>query len=71
MGLRKTSVEIDEILLHAVQETLSTDTIKATIDAAFREILRARARQEEIAALTTLHGMDLADPVVMAGAWRA
>ena len=71
MPMRKTSVEIDESLLEAVQTALSTGTIKETIDAAFREILRAQARREEITALATMRGLDLADPDVMAGAWRS
>jgi Arc/MetJ family transcription regulator len=69
--VRKTSVEINEELLTAVQRVLSTTTIKDTIEEAFREILRAEARREEVAALATLGALDLADPAVMTGAWRA
>ena len=71
MSTRKTSVEINEGLLAAVQKVLATTTIKETIEEAFREILRAEARREEIEALRTMQGMDLADPEVMAGAWRS
>jgi len=71
MSVRKTSVGIDEELLTAVQRVLSTGTIKDTIEEAFREVLRAEARREEVAALTTMRGMDLADPAVMSGAWRS
>jgi len=71
MGLRKTSVEINEELLAAVQRVLSTATIKDTIEESFREILKAEARREEVVALAEMHGMDLADPDVMAGAWRS
>jgi Arc/MetJ family transcription regulator len=71
MSVRKTSVGIDEELLTAVQRVLSTATIKDTIEEAFREVLRAEARREEVAALTTMRGMDLADPSVMSGAWRS
>jgi len=70
MPSRKTSVEINEELLAAVQKALSTATIKDTIEEAFREVLRAQARREEVEALSTMRGMDLADPEVMAGAWR-
>jgi Arc/MetJ family transcription regulator len=70
MSLRKTSVEINEELLAAVQRVLSTPTLKETIDAAFREILRYAARREEVEALSTMDGMDLSNPDVMAGAWR-
>jgi Arc/MetJ family transcription regulator len=68
--VRKTSVEINEELLAAVQRVLSTATIKDTIEEAFREILRAEARREEVEALATLGGLDLSYPAIMAGAWR-
>lgn len=71
MSARKTSVEIDEELLAAAQKILSTATIKDTIEEAFREVLRAEARREEVEALSTMRGMDLADQDVMSGAWRA
>ena len=70
MSTRKTSVEINENLLSAVQRVLATTTIKDTIEEAFREVLRAEARREEVEALATMDGLDLADPEVMAGAWR-
>lgn len=69
MSTRKTSVEINEDLLSAVQRVLATKTIKDTIEEAFREILRVQARREEIEALRTMQGLDLTDPEVMAGAW--
>jgi Arc/MetJ family transcription regulator len=68
--MRKTSVVIDERLLAAVQDALETRTVKDTIEQAFLEVLRARARKDEVEALSTLRGMDLADPDVMAKAWR-
>jgi len=71
MGVRKTSVEINEELLSAAQQALSTTTIKDTIEEALREVLRAKARRAEVTALSTMQGMDLADPVVMSGAWRS
>jgi Arc/MetJ family transcription regulator len=70
MSLRKASIEIDEELLAAVQRVLSTATLEETIDAAFREILRAAARREEVEALSTMRGMDLMEPGVMSGTWR-
>lgn len=71
MSFRKTSVEIDESLLDEVRAILATSTVKETIDGAFREVVRQRARREEIEALSSMRGMDLADPGVMAGAWRS
>ncbi|MFQ5737515.1 MAG: hypothetical protein ACE5JX_00745 [Acidobacteriota bacterium] len=70
MATRKTSVAIDEGLLSSVQEVLSTKTIKDTIEQAFLEVLRVRARREEIQALAKMDGMELTADDVMAGAWR-
>jgi Arc/MetJ family transcription regulator len=70
MSVRKTSVEINEDLLTAVQRVLSTATLKETIEQAFREVLRAEARREEVEALSTMRGMDLSDAKIMSGAWR-
>jgi Arc/MetJ family transcription regulator len=70
MSTRKTSVEINEELLTAVQRVLSTATLKDTIEQAFQEVLKAEARRQEVEALATMRGMDLADEEVMAGAWR-
>jgi Arc/MetJ family transcription regulator len=71
MSVRKTSVEINEELVTAVQRVLSTATLKDTIEEAFREVLRAEARREEVEALSTMSGMDLADQDVMSRAWRS
>jgi Arc/MetJ family transcription regulator len=71
MSIRKTSVEINEELLTAVQQVLSTATLKETIEQAFREVLRAEARREEVEALSSMRGMDLPDRDVMSGAWRS
>lgn len=71
MSVRKTSVEINEDLLSAVQRVLSTATLKETIEQAFREVLRAEARREEVEALSTMRGMDLSDEKVMSRAWRS
>lgn len=70
MSLRKTSVEIDEELMAEAQRILSTETIKDTIHEAFMALVREEARKADIQALRQLEGMDLADPEIMAGAWR-
>lgn len=70
MSTRKTSVVVDEKLLKEVQEVLETRTLRETIERAFLEILRARARREEIEALTSMEELDLDDAEVMRGAWR-
>lgn len=70
MSERKTSVVIDEDLLQSAKEILSTSTVRETIDAALREVLRVEARREEVEALSHMDGMDLDDADVMADAWR-
>lgn len=70
MAARKTSVEIDEQLFQDVRNVLGTSTLKETVERAFLSVLREQARREEVDALTTMRGMDLDDPQVMAGAWR-
>lgn len=60
MATRKTSVEIDEELLAATREVLSTRA----------EVLRSEARREEVRALSVMEGMDLAIVEVMAQAWH-
>jgi Arc/MetJ family transcription regulator len=71
MGTRKTSVEINEELLAAVQRILGTTTVKDTIEEAFREVVKEEARRQEVEALTRMEGLDLADPEVMSGVWRS
>jgi Arc/MetJ family transcription regulator len=71
VSTRKTSVEIDVELLRAVQEILETSTLRETVEQAFLEVLKAEARRQEIEELTSMAMLDLADPEVMAGAWRS
>jgi Arc/MetJ family transcription regulator len=71
MGIRKTTLEIDEELFGEVQRILGTSTLKETVEQAFMEVLRERARREEVEALSTMRGMELDDPAVMAKAWRS
>lgn len=70
MSSRKTSIEIDQELLAEVREVLGTTTLRETVEQAFLEVLRERARRDEVQALSTMRGMDLDDPDVMARAWR-
>jgi Arc/MetJ family transcription regulator len=71
MSTRKTTIEINEELLKRVRAALGTTTLKETVDEAFREVLRERARREEVEALSAMRGMDLDDDDIMAGAWKA
>ena len=70
MGTRKTSVEIDEEIFDAARRILETATVKATIEAALREVARVEARRQEVEALSRMSGLDLANPEIMARAWR-
>jgi Arc/MetJ family transcription regulator len=49
--MSKTSVEIDQDILCEAAEILGTDTLRATIDAALREVVHAKRRLEVIAVL--------------------
>lgn len=69
--MKKTSVAIDASLLEQVQDLLGTRSIRDTIDTALREIVRNEARRQEIAALSEMDGLDLANEEIMAGAWRS
>ncbi len=71
MATRKTSVEIDEELLERAKRILATSTVKDTIDHALREVVRSEARRQEVEALTSMNGLDLALPEVMAESWRS
>lgn len=68
--MKKTSVVIDDSLLEQVQDLLGTRSIRDTIDTALREIVRNEARRQEVAALSEMDGLDLANEEIMAGAWR-
>lgn len=69
--MKKTSVVIDDCLLEQVQDLLGTRSIRDTIDAALREIVRSEARRQEITALSEMDGLDLANEEIMARAWRS
>ena len=69
--MSKTSVDIDDDLLEQARGLLGTSSIKETIHCALREIVRAEARRQEVAALVSMDGLDLADEKIMKHAWRS
>ena len=69
--MSKTSVDIDDDLLEQARDLLGTSSIKETIHRALREIVRAEARRQEVAALVAMDGLDLADEEIMKNAWRS
>lgn len=67
----KTSVDIDKDLLEQARNLLGTSLIRETIHCALREVARAEARRQEVAALAAVNGFDLADRGVMKNPWRS
>lgn len=49
---------------------LATTTVRETVEEAFREVVRQKARREEVKALASMSGTDLDKPEIMARAWR-
>ena len=69
--MKKICVTIDDRLLEQVQNLLGTTSIGDIIDRALREVARTEARRQEIAALSEMDGLELANEGVMDGAWRS
>jgi hypothetical protein len=66
----KTTIVLDQKKLSRVRRVLGTTGIKETVDRAFDEILAIELRKRAVARLIKLDGIDLANPAVMARAWR-
>lgn len=57
--MAKTSVEVDQDILREAADILGTRTLRATIDAALREVVHARRRLELIAMFSQEGRFDL------------
>lgn len=68
--MSKTLVDVDEYLLSRSQEILGTTTKKETVNGALRELVRRAAAEDFLAVARTGGLRDVADPDVMAQAWR-
>ncbi len=68
--MAKTSIEIDDKKLDSAREILGTTTKRETVDAALDEVVKRELRLQLVERLTTMEGLDLDDPEIMAGAWR-
>ena len=68
--MRKTTLTIDDEKIAQAREILGTSGITDTIDAALRETIRRAAAERLIERMSTMDGLDLGDPEVMADAWR-
>ena len=67
--MSKTSVDIDDDPLERARGLLGTSSIKETVHCALREVVRAEARRQEVAALAAMDGLGLADGEIMKNAW--
>ncbi len=56
--MKKTTLEYDEALFDEARKELGTKGLKATVDAAFREVIRERATRDLIHRLQTGEGFD-------------
>jgi Arc/MetJ family transcription regulator len=56
---RRTTIELDEVLLADAQEALGTKGVKRTIEAALTEVVRASLRRRLAARLRSGPGVEL------------
>ena len=68
--MARTVIDIDEDLLGRAAELFQTRTKRDTVNAALRDAVARRARMAELDRLARGELPDLADPDVMAQAWR-
>jgi Arc/MetJ family transcription regulator len=65
-----TQIELDQQLLAKAAEVLGTKTKKDTVNEALRRVVQDEIRRRHIAELASGALPDLADPEIMAAAWR-
>jgi Arc/MetJ family transcription regulator len=68
-SFRKTSFELDFVLVEEARRILGTRTLTETVDAALDEVVKREGRKKLVEILRS-GVLDLNDPEVMAGAWR-
>ena len=68
--MSKRLVDIDEDLLRDATAILGATTMKMAVNRALEEVVISDRRRRHAARLRTMRGLDLDDPIVMAGAWR-
>ncbi len=66
----KTVIDLDEELLAAAKLLLGTTTKKDTVNAALAQVVAIQGRRGVVEHLAAGGLPDLADPEVMAAAWR-
>lgn len=65
-----TQVDLDHDLLQRAAEVLGTTTKKATVNEALRRVVQDDVRRRHVDELASGALPDLADPDIMAAAWR-
>jgi Arc/MetJ family transcription regulator len=65
-----TQLELDQDLLRRAAEVLGTTTKKATVNEALRRVVQEDLRRRHVDELASGALPDLADPEIMAAAWR-
>jgi Arc/MetJ family transcription regulator len=65
-----TQIDLDQALLARAAEILGTSTKKDTVNEALRRVVQGELRRRHIEELAAGALPDLADPDIMAGAWR-
>ena len=63
-------MDIDDALLDEATQILGAATMKEAVNRSLEEVVLAARRRQHADRLSTLRDLDLADPDVMAGAWR-
>ena len=69
-GVTKRLIEVDDAKLNEVRALLGTDTLKATVNAAFDEVLALDRRRRALLAERGVNSTELADPEARRAAWR-
>jgi Arc/MetJ family transcription regulator len=66
----KRLVDIDDDLLEEATAILGATTMKETVNRSLETVVLAARRRRHADRLEEMRDLDLADPTVMAGAWR-
>ncbi|MGH2704526.1 MAG: type II toxin-antitoxin system VapB family antitoxin [Actinomycetota bacterium] len=69
--MTKRLIDVDDSLVEQARGALGTRTLKDTVNRALGEVVRAELRRHHADRLSRMEGLDLDDPDVMTGAWRA
>jgi Arc/MetJ family transcription regulator len=71
VGVSKKLIEVDDELLGQAREILGATSQRETVNRALEDVVRRHLRGKLVELLTSGRFDDLANPEIMAGAWRA